>query len=44
MPVNGKQMLVESGILTLLSPDMAIMVRRDFLVDDYVPCMSHSAH
>lgn len=38
---SDKQILVESGILTLLRPDMAIMVDRGFLADDCVSCKEY---
>ncbi|KAL0154055.1 hypothetical protein M9458_050629 [Cirrhinus mrigala] len=36
--ISDKQIMRESGILSLLRPGMAIMVDRGFLVDDLVPC------
>jgi len=36
--VSDKQIFVESGLVPLLRPDMAIMVDRGFFVDDCVPC------
>ncbi|XP_042260975.1 uncharacterized protein LOC121892169 [Thunnus maccoyii] len=36
--IGDKQIMQESGILSLLRPGMAIMVDRGFLVDDFVPC------
>lgn len=36
--VSDKQILKESGIVPLLKPEMAIMVDKGFLVNDFVPC------
>ncbi|XP_049420266.1 uncharacterized protein LOC125881230 isoform X2 [Epinephelus fuscoguttatus] len=36
--ISDKQILRQSGIGSLLTPEMAIMVDRGFLVDDVVPC------
>ncbi|XP_047442323.1 uncharacterized protein LOC125008950 [Mugil cephalus] len=36
--MDDKQIVRESGILSLLTPGMAIMVNRGFVVDDLVPC------
>ncbi|KAM9408135.1 uncharacterized protein KZ484_024280 [Pholidichthys leucotaenia] len=36
--MSDKQIVADSGILSLLSPGMAIMVNRDFPVCDFVPC------
>lgn len=36
--ISDKQIMRESGILSLLKPGMAIMVDRGFLVDYFVPC------
>jgi len=36
--ISDKQMLLNSGILSLLSPGMAIMAGHGFLTDDVVPC------
>ncbi|XP_049334167.1 uncharacterized protein LOC125801452 [Astyanax mexicanus] len=36
--ISDKQIMRESGILSLLRPGMAIMVDRGFLVGDFVPC------
>lgn len=36
--ISDKQIMRESGILSLLRPGMAIMVDPGFLVDDLVPC------
>ncbi|XP_041639267.1 uncharacterized protein LOC121507149 [Cheilinus undulatus] len=35
---SDKQIMWESGILSLLKPGMAVMVDKGFLVDDFVPC------
>ncbi|XP_076835008.1 uncharacterized protein LOC143480995 [Brachyhypopomus gauderio] len=39
--ISDKQILKESGIVQLLTPEMAIMVDKGFLVDDCVPCKVH---
>ncbi|KAL6470604.1 hypothetical protein MHYP_G00217230 [Metynnis hypsauchen] len=39
--INDRQMFRQSGIIPLLTPDMAIMVDKGFLVDDLVPCKIH---
>ncbi|XP_058632508.1 uncharacterized protein LOC131541040 [Onychostoma macrolepis] len=36
--ISDKELLKQSGIVSLLKPDMAIMVDKGFLVDDCVPC------
>lgn len=36
--VSDKELLKQSGIVSLLKPDMAIMVDKGFLMDDCVPC------
>ncbi|XP_076835893.1 uncharacterized protein LOC143481680 [Brachyhypopomus gauderio] len=36
--ISDKQIIRESGILSLLRPGMAIMANREFLFDDFVPC------
>ncbi|XP_071352417.1 uncharacterized protein [Trachinotus anak] len=36
--VSDKQIFLKSGIVSLLRPDMAVMVDRCLLVDDCVPC------
>ncbi|XP_039511235.1 uncharacterized protein si:ch211-262i1.5 isoform X2 [Pimephales promelas] len=36
--VSDKELLLQSGIVSLLKPGMAIMVDKGFLVDDCVPC------
>lgn len=36
--VSDKELLKQSGIVSLLKPGMAIMVNKDFFVDDCVPC------
>lgn len=36
--ISDKQIMRESGLLTLLKPGMAVMVDRGFLIDDIVPC------
>ncbi|KAB5571154.1 hypothetical protein PHYPO_G00221760 [Pangasianodon hypophthalmus] len=36
--VSGKELLKQSGIVSLLKPGMAIMVNKGFLVYDCVPC------
>uniref|UniRef100_A0A4W5Q820 DDE Tnp4 domain-containing protein n=1 Tax=Hucho hucho TaxID=62062 RepID=A0A4W5Q820_9TELE len=36
--VSDKEIFKQSGIISLLTPDMAIMVDKGFLVDDIVPC------
>lgn len=36
--VTDKELFKQSGIVSLLKPGMAIMVDKDFLVDDCVPC------
>ncbi|KAK9966354.1 hypothetical protein ABG768_003471 [Culter alburnus] len=36
--VSDKELLKQSGIVSLLKPGMAIMVNKGFLVDDCVPC------
>ncbi|KAG1931606.1 hypothetical protein F2P79_021506 [Pimephales promelas] len=35
---SDKQLFKQSGIVSLLKPEMAIMVNKGFLVDDCVPC------
>lgn len=39
--ISDKQIMRASGILSLLRPGIAIMVNRDFLVDDFVPCKTY---
>ncbi|XP_076842458.1 uncharacterized protein LOC143487035 [Brachyhypopomus gauderio] len=39
--VSDREMFRQSGIIPLLTPDMAIMVDKGFLVDDLVPCKIH---
>ncbi|XP_076834484.1 uncharacterized protein LOC143480597 isoform X1 [Brachyhypopomus gauderio] len=39
--ISDKQILKESGIVQLLTQEMAIMVDRGFLVDHCVPCKVH---
>ncbi len=36
--ISDKELLKQSGIVSLLKSDMAIMVDKGFLVDDCVPC------
>ena len=36
--VSDKEIFKQSGIISLLTPDMAITVDKGFLVDDIVPC------
>ncbi|XP_047433924.1 uncharacterized protein LOC125003789 isoform X2 [Mugil cephalus] len=36
--IHNKQIMKDSGVLSLLRPGMAIMVDGEFLVDDFVPC------
>ncbi len=37
--ISDKELLKQSGIVSLLKPDMAIMVNKGFLVDVCVPCL-----
>ncbi|XP_076876897.1 uncharacterized protein LOC143526126 [Brachyhypopomus gauderio] len=39
--ISDKEIFRQSGITSLLTPDMAIMVDKGFLVDDLVPCKVH---
>ncbi|KAL6470608.1 hypothetical protein MHYP_G00217270 [Metynnis hypsauchen] len=39
--ISDREMFRQSGIIPLLTPDMAIMVDKGFLVDDLVPCKIH---
>ncbi|KAL6470559.1 hypothetical protein MHYP_G00216780 [Metynnis hypsauchen] len=39
--ISDREMFRQSGIIPLLTPDMAIMVDTGFLVDDLVPCKIH---
>ncbi|KAI4903067.1 hypothetical protein NFI96_026326, partial [Prochilodus magdalenae] len=39
--ISDKEIFRQSGITSLLTPDMAIMVDKGFLVDDLVPCKIH---
>lgn len=36
--VSDKEIFKQSGIIPLLTPDMAIMVDKGFVIDDLVPC------
>ncbi|XP_016323995.1 uncharacterized protein LOC107674526 [Sinocyclocheilus anshuiensis] len=36
--VSDKELLKQSGIVSLLKPEMAIMVNKGFFIDDCVPC------
>ncbi|XP_063058181.1 uncharacterized protein LOC134451607 [Engraulis encrasicolus] len=36
--ISDKQITMQSGVLDLLRPGMAVMVDRGFLIDDVVPC------
>ncbi|XP_026076806.1 uncharacterized protein LOC113055066 [Carassius auratus] len=36
--VSDKELLKQSGIVSLLKPEMAIMVNKGFFIDDLVPC------
>ncbi|KAG5286446.1 hypothetical protein AALO_G00014950 [Alosa alosa] len=36
--ISDKQITRESGVLSLLKPEMAVMVDRGFLINDIVPC------
>ncbi|XP_018972001.1 uncharacterized protein LOC109103116 [Cyprinus carpio] len=36
--VSDKELLKQSGIVSFLKPEMAIMVKKGFFIDNYVPC------
>lgn len=39
--ISDRELFKQSGIIDLLTPDMAIMVDKSFLIDDLVPCSIH---
>ncbi len=36
--INDRELFMQSGIIDVLTPDMAIMVDKGFLIDNLVPC------
>ncbi|XP_026114965.1 uncharacterized protein LOC113093359 [Carassius auratus] len=39
--ISDRELFKQSGIINLLTPDMAIMVDKGFLIDSLVPCKIH---
>lgn len=39
--ISDREILKQSGIVSLLKPTMAIMVDKGFLVEDFIPCKVH---